>query len=26
VYDGQAHPAGPVGELLLGRDAALGRP
>jgi allantoinase len=26
VYDGQAHPGGPVGELLLGRDAALGRP
>jgi allantoinase len=25
VYDGRAHPAGPVGELLLGRDAALGR-
>jgi allantoinase len=24
VYDGQGHPAGPVGELLLGRRAALG--
>jgi allantoinase len=25
VFDGQSHPAGAVGELLLGRDAALGR-
>jgi allantoinase len=24
VFDGQGHPAGPIGELLLGRDAALG--
>jgi hypothetical protein len=25
IYDGQSHPAGAAGELLLGRDAALGR-
>jgi allantoinase len=25
VFDGQSHPAGPVGELLLGRDARLGK-
>jgi len=25
VFDGHAHPAGPVGKLLLGRDLALGR-
>jgi allantoinase len=24
VFDGQGHPAGPVGQLLLGRDARLG--
>jgi allantoinase len=24
VYDGQGHPAGPIGELLLGRDHPLG--
>jgi hypothetical protein len=23
VFDGRAHPAGPVGSLLLGRDAPL---
>jgi allantoinase len=26
VYDGQDHPAGATGELLLGRDAPLGAP
>jgi allantoinase len=25
IYDGQGHPAGPIGELLLGRDQPLGR-
>jgi allantoinase len=25
VFDGQSHPAGPVGELLLGRDVGLGK-
>jgi allantoinase len=25
VYDGRGHPAGPVGELLIGRDTPLGR-
>jgi allantoinase len=25
VFDGQSHPAGPIGELLLGRDARLGK-
>jgi allantoinase len=25
VYDGRGHPAGAIGELLLGRDAGLGR-
>jgi allantoinase len=24
VFDGRAHPAGPVGDLLLGRDTRLG--
>jgi allantoinase len=24
VFDGRGHPAGPIGELLLGRDARLG--
>ena len=24
VFDGQGHPAGPIGQLLLGRDTALG--